>query len=80
MEVNPNHPTTQAVHDQWHKIAALVMRKLGATHVLITADDVRKMVGGNFIVVQELPDGLHVRMVDERTAMKLAREHGGMPN
>lgn len=79
MELNPNHQTTQAVHDHWHKIAAIVMQKLGADHVVITADDLRRMPEGMFVTVQELDDGLHVRFVDEATARRLAREHGGLP-
>ena len=28
-ELNPNHPATREVHDHWHKIAALMMFKMG---------------------------------------------------
>jgi hypothetical protein len=39
MEMNPDHPVTKEVHDHWHKIAALVMWKLGQSKVTITNED-----------------------------------------
>ena len=27
MEYNPNHPVTQAAHDHWHKIVAVLLHK-----------------------------------------------------
>lgn len=79
-EMNPNHPTTQAVHEQWHKIAALIMLKHGDDHVRITMDDLRRIPPDISVTVQELPDGLHIRLVDGATAERLAREHGGRPS
>lgn len=78
-ELNPNHPTTRAVSEHWHALAAVLMRKLGTEHVVITEPDLERMKPGECIVVQELHDGLHLRIVDEVTAEKLAREHGGLP-
>lgn len=82
MELNPNHPTTTVVREQWHKLCALLMAKLGTDHVVITAADIDRLVregGGRAIVVQELADGLHLRMVDPAEADRLARVHGGRP-
>lgn len=80
-ELNPNHPTTQAVHDHWHKIAALIMHKLDLDHVVITPDDINQLMRANSsITMQELGDGIHLRIVDRVTAEKLARENGGLPN
>jgi len=39
----------------------------------------RAPTGNQFIAVQELSDGLHLWFVDEKTAQKLARKHGGLP-
>ena len=80
MEINPNHPTTQTMHDLWHKLTAIVMHKLGVDHIVITVEDLQQMSGGKFITVQELDDGIHLRFVDEAEAMRLAKEHGGLPN
>ena len=79
MEINPNHPMTQALHDQWHKLAALIMVKTGTDHIVLTVDDIKHLPGNLFISAQELHDGLHIRFVDEQTAYRLAREHGGLP-
>ena len=76
--LNPNNATAQAVADHWAKIATLLVNKAGG-HVVITLDDFDHMQDGLFITVQELGDGLHLRLVDEATAHRLAREHGGLP-
>ncbi|SDF84475.1 hypothetical protein [Thalassobaculum litoreum] len=82
MEMNPNHPVTQKISDHWHKLAGLLMVKFGAEHVVITAADIEAMAirpGGLNITIQELDDGLHLRLVDNREAAALARKHGGLP-
>jgi hypothetical protein len=79
MELNPNHPVTQAAHDHWHKLAAVLMCKFGLTHVVITVDDLKQLPDDMFITLQELHDGLHLTFVDEKTAHELARKHGGRP-
>lgn len=78
-ELNPEHPVTQMVHDQWHTLCALVMHKLKTMHVVISPADVERFSAeraGGCIVVQELADGLHLRFVDEATAEKLAKAEG----
>jgi hypothetical protein len=77
-EVNPNHPVTQAVHDHWHKIAALLVQKLGGS-ALITSDDVLALGVDKAVTVQELSDGLHVRIISLSEGEKLAKIHGGLP-
>ncbi len=39
-ELNPNNPVARAAHGEWHKIAALIMHKLGVKHVEIKMEDV----------------------------------------
>lgn len=41
-ELNPNHPVTREVHDQWHKICFLLMRKMGVTEIAISPDEVTR--------------------------------------
>lgn len=82
MELNPNHKVVRQAHDHWHKIAALIMVKLGKTELQITMDDVRKLEGGNTNIVLdargESETGiLTVRIVDDKTAAELARKEGG---
>lgn len=82
MELNPNHKVVRQAREQWHKIAALIMVKLGLTELQITPDDVNKVAGGNINIVLdargESKTGiLTVRIVDDKTAMDLARNEGG---
>jgi hypothetical protein len=80
-ELNPNHPTTQMLSDQWAKIAAILIRKMDTRHVIITAEDITELSNtSSNIAVQELEDGLHLRLVDDVTAKRLAAENGGLPN
>lgn len=83
MELNPNHKTTEAMHEQWHKICAILMHKFDLKHVCITSADIERSLkdqNGLFITMQELPDGLHLKMVTEEEAIRLAKKEGGLPN
>lgn len=80
MELNPNHPVTQAMHGSWHKVLGIAMFKLGMTEIVITAEDVTSTLEGLSLVAFDLPDGLHIMLVDGETARKLASEHGGLPH
>jgi hypothetical protein len=81
MELNPNHPVTQAVSQQWHTIAAVTMRKLDVTEVVITEADLKELSSNPLaIAIQELPDGLHVKLIDMDAAIKLAAKEGGLPS
>lgn len=80
-ELNPNHPVVRTLHDQWHGIAAVMVRKFGVegNEVIITQADLARLQSGNCLVVQELEDGLHLKLVDEETAVRIARKEGGLP-
>ncbi|MET3652503.1 hypothetical protein [Dyella japonica] len=60
------------------KFAALLVAKQGG-HVVISMQDIRSTPEGLFLTVQELNDGIHLRLVDEQTAERLARKEGGLP-
>jgi len=82
MERNPNHKVVRQARDQWHKIAALIMVKLGLTELPLTLEDVEKLSDGNVNIVLdargERETGvLTVRIVDDQTAEELARREGG---
>lgn len=84
MELNPNHRTTQAVSDQWHKFLAILMLKLGHNHLVISESDVADFMNSGFGAVTvkdgEHGDGcLHFRLVSMSEAERLAREEGGLP-
>ena len=79
-EVNPNHPVTQFARENWHKIAALLMQRLGADEVEITIEDVERLSArGVSIVIQDKNERLFVRLIGNAEAERLAREEGGMP-
>lgn len=83
-ELNPNHPTTQAVSSNWHKFLALLMLKLGHTHLVLTEDDLEEFLskGYSSVVVEDGRAGdncLHFRLVGPAEAERLAREEGGLP-
>lgn len=79
MELNPNHQVTKAIHDQWHKICAILMMKYGAPHEVITIEDISKLPADSAVAIQERQDGIHLSLVDMKTATKLAKEEGGLP-
>jgi hypothetical protein len=82
LELNPNHPVSEGIHDHWHKIAFLLMLRMGCPHVEITAEEIERSISGEFgaITVREKGDALHLDLVSWETANRLAREEGGLPN
>jgi hypothetical protein len=58
-ELNPDHPVTKDMHDQWHKFCALLMLKLGKTHVTISMSEVEKLINSDRknLIVQNGADG-----------------------
>lgn len=82
MELNPNNPIVVQAREHWHKIAALIMVKLGLTELRISPADLEKLAGGNVNIVldgrEEKATGeLVIRIVDNKTAAELARQSGG---
>lgn len=82
-ELNPNHPVTREMREQWHKLCALAMFKLGAPEVDITSADIAEfeaaLGAGASITVHPKDDVLELRLVNGAEAARLAREHGGLP-
>lgn len=77
-ELNPNHPTTRLVSDHWHKLCALAVQQAGG-HVVISMKDLLAMEG-KAITVQELADGLHLRIVSMAEGDCLVKSNGGLPS
>lgn len=76
--MNPNHPVTQAMDSNWHKVAALLMRRLGVTHAEFTAADIDRLEGQN-IAIRFTRDQLQVFIVkSEAEALEFARKEGGL--
>ncbi|HVW78532.1 MAG TPA: hypothetical protein VHB45_13030 [Alloacidobacterium sp.] len=79
-ELNPNHPVTRSMHDQWHKIAALLMRKMGKDHVVISPSEVVQAHAGFEGITIRFDDliGIELKIVSEAEAERLARQEGGL--
>lgn len=81
MEINPNNPVTQQMHEQWHKVVALLMVDYGITEFEITEDMLRAFahLGGGAVVADARGGRFVVRLVDNAEAERLARKEGGLP-
>jgi hypothetical protein len=79
MEINPHHPVTQEMREQWHKIVALIMAKLKINHIEITVEDMETFGDGTkAVTIEPKGDVLHVRLVTMEEGMRLARKEGGL--
>ena len=79
MELNPNHPMTSTMHDQWHKIVALLMLKLRQKHVEISAADIEKLVKNpSAVTIQTKGEKLILDLVPMAEAERLAKKEGGL--
>jgi hypothetical protein len=82
MEINPNHPVTMAVHDHWHKIALLLMLKMGKPRVVITPAEIQQLLYSNIGGITIRTDdeiGIILEIVTPEKAEELARKEGGLP-
>jgi len=80
IEFNPNHAVTGAAREQWHKIAALLLHKFDLGLVTFTAADIEAFAREQHnIVIKSAADGLHVWLVNDAEAQRLARDEGGLP-
>jgi hypothetical protein len=81
MERNPNHPVTRSMHDNWHKLCAIVMLKLGKTSIDITSADIEALSisGRANIVCREHGETITLSLVTDDEAVELAKREGGLP-
>lgn len=77
-EINPNHPVTHFAREQWPKICALLMDKMGKEAVEITVEDVDRLSQRDMSVVMDTRGGkLFIRFMPRLEGEKLARNEGG---
>ena len=83
LELNPNHPVTQEVRDQWHKLCAVILHDMGMETFEVTSEQIESFVkayGAKGAIVADTRGGRFVlRLVNEREAGRLARREGGLP-
>jgi len=79
-ELNPEHPLTRGLNEQWHKLAAIMLHKMelrGQPEVTITPADIDRFVGAypeGGIVAHDRADGLHLMLVSHDQAEALAKD------
>lgn len=80
-ELNPDHPVTQGLREQWFKLLAVVLWKYRDTlpkHVVLTEADFAGIAAAfpnmPTIVAHDRADGLHLRVMDESEGQRLADE------
>lgn len=70
--------TVDALANEWGKLFAIYMLKSNLAEIVITAKDIEAVgIDGeikHFLVVQELQDGLHIKLVSPEEAMRLTKE------
>lgn len=82
MERNPNHPVTNAMRDQWHKLCAIALWLSGKTELNITAKDIEDFQESELknIVVHPQADVITLRLVSDEEGKRLALKEGGLPS
>lgn len=81
MELNPNHPVTASMSDQWHKIVALLMHKFGHTHIEIGLKEIEQALLSEqkAVTIRERDNAIVLDLVSWEEGERLAREEGGLP-
>lgn len=82
MELNPNHPVTSAMNQQWHKIVALLMHKMGKSKVEISVAEIEAFAnsGDKAVAIQEQGTNIVLTLIPMAEAQKLAKKEGGLPH
>ena len=81
MRGNPNHPVVREMENQWYKLCALALFKLGKTELRITAADIEAFSSSGLanITVHPKDDVITLRLVSDEEAMRLSKQEGGLP-
>ena len=79
MELNPNHPVTSTMHDNWHKIVVLLMMKFRKAHIEIPLSAIQELAGSDLgaVVIQTKGDKIILDLVSLAEAERLAKKEGG---
>ena len=74
--MNPDPAVAEAFSGQWHKLLMILMHKQGLKHIVLSAEDVFAATAsheGQNMVVQELEDGIHLRVVSDPEVKQILR-------
>jgi hypothetical protein len=72
-EINPSHPVTKSLHDQWHKLCMILLDRLGEEQI-ITITDVELFAAkypDHAILAHDQKDGLHLKVVTMAQARRM---------
>jgi hypothetical protein len=72
--------TVDALADQWAKLFAIYLYREGIKEIIISSPDIKAICDDTTeptIVVQELADGLHVKILPITEALALAKQNKG---
>jgi hypothetical protein len=84
MKLNPNHPVTQLLDDEFmHKLAAVLVMQSGG-HATITIRDIHDLANRfdgeePTLVTHCHKESIELKLVPRSEAERMAREHGGLP-
>lgn len=77
---NPNHPVTQSMQTEWHKICALMMLGQGLTEFEVTPALIAQLSESGKMIACDLRGGrMVIRLMTEAEGERLARQEGGLP-
>lgn len=81
MKMNPNHEVSKKLTEENLQVllVALLLKHCNGNAV-ITPEDLSCMAGGMAVSVQELEDGLHLKVITFKEAIELAKKEGGLPS
>lgn len=81
-EINPHNELVKQAHDNWYKIAAIIIHKFKLPEVIITHDDIvsfTKDCPDCAILMHDKKDGIHLMLITDEQARKLAKEESETP-
>jgi hypothetical protein len=84
MKLNPNHPVTQQLDDEFmHKLAAVLVMKAGGTAEITSEDlvELQELFAGDVptLVTHVHDRSIELKLVSLTEGERMAREHGGLP-
>lgn len=79
--LNPNNPVARASFGNWHKLAALIMHKLGINHIELKNEDVEALnATGKNIGISDNKGYIEIFLLTPEETKAALRKHGGLPS
>lgn len=75
---NPEHPVTKAMENNWHKIVALMMLKLGLKEMIFTEEEIDELAKTpSAVAIRMKTHSIELHLMSEEEGARLARKEGG---